>query len=78
MRNAYRIVLGKPERKRVLWTSRHEWEDNIKVFVKVIICESMYWVCLAQDRVNCSALVSKVLKYRIHRRQPADRSLFSQ
>jgi hypothetical protein len=29
--NVYRILLGKPERKRPLGKPRHRWEDNIKM-----------------------------------------------
>jgi hypothetical protein len=35
-RNAYRISLGKPERKRPLERSRHRWVDNIKMDFKEI------------------------------------------
>jgi hypothetical protein len=31
MRNAFRILVGKFERKRPLGRSRHRWEGNIKV-----------------------------------------------
>jgi hypothetical protein len=31
VRNAYGILLGKPERKRPLGKPRHKWEDNIKI-----------------------------------------------
>jgi hypothetical protein len=34
MRNAYRILAGKPERKRVLGRSRHSWVDIIKMDIK--------------------------------------------
>jgi hypothetical protein len=30
MRNAHKIVVGKPERKRPLGRPRRRWEDNIK------------------------------------------------
>jgi hypothetical protein len=30
-RNAYRILVGKPEGKRPLGTPRHRWMDNIKM-----------------------------------------------
>jgi hypothetical protein len=30
-RGAYRVLLGKPERKRPLGRLRHRWEDNIKI-----------------------------------------------
>jgi hypothetical protein len=30
-RNAYRILVGKPEGKRPLGRPRHKWEDNTKM-----------------------------------------------
>jgi hypothetical protein len=30
MRNAYKILVGKPEEKRSLGRPRRRWEDNIK------------------------------------------------
>jgi hypothetical protein len=30
-RGVYRVLVGKPERKRPLWRPRHKWEDNINV-----------------------------------------------
>jgi hypothetical protein len=30
-RNAYRILVGKPERRRPLERPRHRWVDNIKM-----------------------------------------------
>jgi hypothetical protein len=30
-RNGYRILVGKPERKRPLGRPRHRWEDNIRI-----------------------------------------------
>jgi hypothetical protein len=30
-RNAYRILVGKPEEKRPLGRPRHRWVDNIKM-----------------------------------------------
>jgi hypothetical protein len=34
MRNAYRILVGKPEGKRPLGRPRHRWVDNIKMDLK--------------------------------------------
>jgi hypothetical protein len=31
MRNAYKILVGKPEGKRPLKRPRHRWEDNVKM-----------------------------------------------
>jgi hypothetical protein len=33
-RNAYRILVGKPERKGPLGRSRYRWEDIIKIDLK--------------------------------------------
>ena len=30
-RNAYRVLVGKPEGKRPIGRQRHRWEDNIKM-----------------------------------------------
>jgi hypothetical protein len=35
-RNAYRLLVGKPTRKRPLGRPRHRWEDNIKMDLKEI------------------------------------------
>jgi hypothetical protein len=34
IRNAYRILVGKPARKRPLGSHRHRCEDNIKLDLK--------------------------------------------
>jgi hypothetical protein len=38
-RGAYRVLLGRPEVKRSLGSSRHRWEDNVKKDLKEIIWE---------------------------------------
>jgi hypothetical protein len=35
-RNAYRILVGKPEGKRPLGIPRYRWEDNIKMDLREI------------------------------------------
>jgi hypothetical protein len=35
-RNAYRILVGKPERKRLLGRPRRRWVDNIKMDLRGI------------------------------------------
>jgi hypothetical protein len=37
-RNAYRILVGKPEEKRPLGRPRHRWVDNIKIDLGDIGC----------------------------------------
>jgi hypothetical protein len=36
MRNAYNILVGKPEGKRPLGMLRHRWEDNVRTDVREI------------------------------------------
>jgi hypothetical protein len=50
MRNMYKILVGKPERKRLLGSSRHRWEDNIRINLTEIKWEGVDWMRLAQDR----------------------------
>jgi hypothetical protein len=49
-RNAYRILVGKPEGKRSLGRPRHKWEDNIEMDLRDIEWGVMDWFDLAQDR----------------------------
>jgi hypothetical protein len=37
MRNAYKILVGKPEGKRSLGTPRFTWEDNITMDLREIV-----------------------------------------
>jgi hypothetical protein len=47
-RNAYRILVGKPEGKRPLGRSKHRWKDNIKMELREIGWGSTDWIDLAQ------------------------------
>jgi hypothetical protein len=39
--NAYRILVGKPKRKRPLGRSRCRWVDNIKIYLREIRWDDM-------------------------------------
>jgi hypothetical protein len=62
-RNAYRILMGKPEGKRPLGRSRRRWLDNIKMDLREIRWDDMDWIDLAQDRDQWRALVNKVMNF---------------
>jgi hypothetical protein len=64
-RNAYRILVGKPEGKRPLGRPRRIWEDNIKMDLKEVGLGGMDWIDLAQDRDQWRALVNTVMSLRV-------------
>jgi hypothetical protein len=49
-RNAYRILVRKPEGKRSLGRPRRSLVDNIKIILREIKWDGVDWVDLAQDR----------------------------
>jgi hypothetical protein len=49
-RNAYRILVGKPEGKRPLGTPRRRWVDNIRIYLVEMGWGDVDWISLAQDR----------------------------
>jgi hypothetical protein len=49
-RNAYRILMGKPEGNRPLGRPRHMWVDNIKIDLREIRWDGVDWIDLALDR----------------------------
>jgi hypothetical protein len=63
--NAYRVFMGKAERKRPLGRPRRRWENNIKMDLREIGWDGMDWIDLAQDRDQWRALVSTVMNLRV-------------
>jgi hypothetical protein len=59
-RNVYRLLVGKPERKRPLRRPRCRWLDNIKVELLEIGLNVVDGIGLAQDRYRWRALVNAV------------------
>ena len=49
-RNAYRVIVGRPEVKRPLGRPRRGWEYNIKMYLREVGCEAGGWIVLAQDQ----------------------------
>jgi hypothetical protein len=50
MKNAYRILVRKPERKRPLGRPRRRWKDNTRINIREIRWEGVDWIYLDQDR----------------------------
>jgi hypothetical protein len=49
-RNAYKVLVGKPEGKRPLGRPRRMWIDNIKIDLRGIGWNGVEWIGLDQDR----------------------------
>jgi hypothetical protein len=64
-RNAYKILVGKPEGKRPLGGPRHRWEDNIRIYLREIEWGGMDWIDVAQGRYQWRALVNTVMNFRV-------------
>jgi hypothetical protein len=59
-RNAYRVLVGKPGRKRPLLRPKSTSENNIKMDLTENGWGGMDWIHLAQDRDQRRALVKTV------------------
>jgi hypothetical protein len=64
-RNAYRLLVGKPEGKRPLGRSRRRWVNNIRMDLGEVGCDDVGWIGLAKDRNRWRALVNSVLNLRV-------------
>jgi predicted small integral membrane protein len=64
-RNAYRLLVGKPEERKPLIRLRHRWLDNIRMDVVEVAWGDVDWIGLAQDRDRWRALVNSVLNLRV-------------
>jgi hypothetical protein len=49
-RNAYRLLMGKSEGKRLLGRPRRRWVDNIRMELGEVGWGDVDWIGLAQDR----------------------------
>jgi hypothetical protein len=61
----YRILVGKPEEKRLLGKTKRGWVGNVKMDLREIRCGGMDWIDLAQDRDQWRALVNTVMSLRV-------------
>jgi hypothetical protein len=64
-RNAYRLLIGKPEGKRPLGRPRRRWVENIKMDLLETDWGGVVWIGLAQDRDKWRSLVNAVMNIRV-------------
>jgi hypothetical protein len=64
-RNAYMILVGKPDGKRPLGIPRRRWVDNTKLNLREIEWSGMDWIDLARDREQWRTLLNMVMNLRV-------------
>jgi len=65
MRNAYKILVEKPEWNRSLQRQRRWWEGNIKTDLKENGCDDMDWIKLVHIRIKLLDLVKMETNHRV-------------
>jgi hypothetical protein len=64
MRNAYRLLVGKPEGKRPLGRKRRRWVNNIKMDLGETVLYGVVCSCMAQCRDNWRDLLTAIIGLR--------------
>jgi hypothetical protein len=64
-RNAYRILVGKPDGKRPLGRPRRRWVDDIKMDLGEVGWDGRDWIDLTQGRDRWRAYVNAVMNLRV-------------
>ena len=64
-KNSYRVLVEKPDGKRLLWRPKHRWEDNIKTDLREVGCGAGDWRDLVKDRVQWWAYVWTAMNLRV-------------
>jgi hypothetical protein len=64
-RNAYRLLVGKPEGKKPLGRSRCRWVDNIRMDLEEVGWSDVDWIDLAKDSNRWRAVENFVLNLRV-------------
>jgi hypothetical protein len=64
-RNAYRLLVGKPEGRKPLGRPRRRWVDNIRMCLVELGWGDVSWIGLTQDRGRWRVPVNSVLNFRV-------------
>jgi hypothetical protein len=64
-RGVYRVLVVKPEGKRLLGRPRRTWKVNIRMDLQEVGCGGMGWIGLAQDRDRWRAIANAVMNLRV-------------
>ncbi|KAJ4443358.1 hypothetical protein ANN_05026 [Periplaneta americana] len=64
-RNAYRVLVGRPEGERPLGRPRRRWEDNINMDLREVGYDDRDWINLVQNRDRWRAYVRATMNLRV-------------
>jgi hypothetical protein len=64
-RGAYRVLVGRPEGKRLLGRPRCRWEDIIKVVLQEVGWGDLDWIGLAVGRDRWQALLNTIMNLQV-------------
>jgi hypothetical protein len=64
-RGVYRVLVGKPQGKRLVGRPRRRWVDIIRMDLQEVGCGHVDWIGLAHDRDRWRTLVSAVMNLRV-------------
>ena len=64
-RGVHKVLVGKPEGKRLLVRPRRRWEDNIKMDLEEVGRGCVDWMELGQVRDRWRALVGTIMNFRV-------------
>jgi hypothetical protein len=65
VRDIYRVLVGRPEGKRLLGRPKRKWKYNINIDLRKIRIDGANWIRLAQDRIHWWAFVNTVMNLRV-------------
>ena len=57
--------MGKPEGKRPLGRPRRRWEDDIRMDLREVDCDSGEWIDFAEDSEKWRSYVRAVINLRV-------------
>ena len=59
--------VNKPAGKRLLGSSRHRWEDNIRIYIKGIGINTRNWLGSTENRIYWRVLVNVALNLWVYK-----------